>query len=292
MEEPLINNPAGRLYLLLGRLRAIEGPVGIGAAWASVLDVPEEMVEAHIGKVALLVSQIEEAVAVPGRERIATAVNRYRTDWLRAALPLHVGFNQQVHKIKPSDESYEALGLVADYLLAVASVGSVPSEEEQADRLKELQALIEDVRAAEELPERVRHLILDRLSAVEAALQHINIEGPEGVQHALEALLGAAFATTVTNERTAKSKIIRRVMGTAGVIWVMFTSGPTAQKSLDAWTEMFHELPAGPAQTQPAAHDLRMNADGAQPASGYDQPAATPHGTKHEPSSSMDTLGP
>jgi hypothetical protein len=99
----------------------------------------------------------------------------------------------------------------------------------------------------------VRHLIVDRLEAVEVALEHINIGGAEGVQHALEALLGAAFASTVTNERAAKSKIMLKVMGTVGVIWVVFTSGPAANQSLEAWTGVYRELAAGPAQAQTVA---------------------------------------
>jgi hypothetical protein len=248
--DPLIRNPAGRLYLLLGSLREFDATAQISTAWARIFNVDENEIGAPMAQVAMLIPQIDDAVSGNGSERTAAIVNRYRASWLQAAYPMHLELNQQVHNIQPGDESYDALGSVADYLAAVGNHASLPSDEEQMTRLEELHALAEDVRTDEELPEEVRHLILDRLSAVETALRHIAIGGPDGVQLALEALLGAALATSVSSERTAKSKIIKRVLGTAGVIWVVFTSGPTAQQSLEAWTGVYHELTAGPAQAQ------------------------------------------
>jgi hypothetical protein len=211
------------------------------------------IVGGQLGKVAALVTQVDEAASEPDRGRIAVTVDRYRPKWLLAAQPFQFTLNDALANILPSDESYEALGMVADLLGAIAPDESEPSEEERARRLEELRGLREEVRADDELPERVRHLIVDRLTAVEAAIEHINIGGSEAVQHALEALLGAALATTVTNEKTAKSKIIRKVMGTAGVIWIVFTSGPATQQSIEAWTGIYHGLAAGPAQTQTVA---------------------------------------
>lgn len=249
----LINNPAGRLYLLFGNLRGIPNGTQIGSAWGEVLGVPPEVVGGQLGKVAALVTQLDEAVSDdPERERIAATVARYKPSWLLAALPFQLSFQADVAEIKPSPESYEALGLVADILGAVSPDESEPSEEERERRLDELRGLRDEVRGDEELPERVRHLIVDRLTAVEVAIEHMNIGGAEAVQHALEALLGATFANSVMNEKTAKSKIIQKVVRTAGVIWVVFTSGPTAQQSIEMWTGAFNELTAGPV----AAHTV------------------------------------
>lgn len=249
----LLNNPAGRLYLLFEQLLESSGDVSIQSAWGSILGIPSETVGGQMGKVAALVTQIDEAVSEPGRERIAMTVNRYRPNWLLAAQPFQFALSDAVTNIRPSPEAFEALGVVAELLGQIAPDESEPSEEERERRLDDLRALREEVRADEELPERVRHLIVERLTAVEAAIEHINIGGSEAVQHALEALLGAALATTVTNEKTAKSKIIKKVMSTAGVIWVVFTSGPTAQQSIEMWTGAYNELTSGPVAAQTAA---------------------------------------
>lgn len=109
------NNPAGRLYLLIEQLRSMPDQP-ISAAWAKLLDVPDEQVGAKIGVVAQLVPQIDAAVQAPGRERQAALVSQYRQEWLTATFPLAQPFNEPVRTILPSDDAYRTLGGIADYL--------------------------------------------------------------------------------------------------------------------------------------------------------------------------------
>jgi hypothetical protein len=239
-----LNNPAGRLYGLLGRLRALDD-VSISAAWAGILDVPEDGVRERLGDVARLVYGID--AAVEGRERIEAPVNRYRTQWIEAAFPLHHNFDEPVGNIRPSEEAHEALGFVAEHLAGVAPDGKIPPEEERNELLESLHAFLAEVEADEELPPDILHLIVQRLSAVEVAIRHIEVGGPEAVRLATEALIGAS-ATSMS--RAAKAA--KKALALAGVVWFAFNAGPTAQNSISGWGEIIHQLGPGSGQTSPA----------------------------------------
>jgi hypothetical protein len=239
------NNAAGRLYLLLERLREIDGGTPIAEAWAQIFGESRELVRERLGAVAELVGQIERAVGVPGREQLTAPVARYRAQWLEATFPLQRSFGEPVSTVRPSDEAHEALGVVAAYLEAVAPDGMVPPEAERTALTQRLQALIEDVGRDEELPAEIAHLLVRRLADIEVALRHIEIGGPEAIRKASEALMGAAVVSTVASERTRTAGVTKRVMAVAASIYVAFSAGPTIQKSLEAWPQIAHELVAG-----------------------------------------------
>jgi len=241
-----LNNPAGRLYSLLGQLRKHEN-MPISRAWGHVLGVPEGMVREHLGDVAQLVSLIDEAVAAPERERIAAPVKRYRSQWIEAAFPLQHNFTEDVQNIRPTDEAFESLGFVADHLAVVASDGEIPAEGTRIELVDSLRAVITDVGSDEALPEDVAHLMIQRLSAVEAAILHIEVGGPNAVRLATEALIGSS----VTNSSRAAT-LSKRALAIAGVVWVAFSSGPTVQQSINAWTELIPQLGTGSPPATPA----------------------------------------
>jgi hypothetical protein len=249
-DDPSLNNPAGRLYSLLVQLREFRGNA-IQQAWASTLGVDPADVTRHMSEVARLVWELDRVLSTPGMERAAAPINRYKAQLLEAAFPISTSFGNDVAAIIPPDEAYDALGLLADYLATAAPEGPIPSDEEQRDLLEKLQGLIDEV-AAEDLPDSVMRLVLNRLRGVQEALENIRTGGPGAVQRATEALLGAAFASSVMNEKAGKSKAMARVIAVVGGIWIAFTAGPTTQKSLEAWTTTFHDLTSGQTQIQPA----------------------------------------
>jgi hypothetical protein len=249
-DDPSINNPAGRLYALLVQLREFRGNA-IQQAWAATLGVDPADVTRHMSGVARLVWELDRVLSTPGMERAAAPITRYKPSLLEAAFPIATRFDSDVAAIIPPDEAYDALGLLADYLATAAPEGPIPSGEEQADLLEKLQGLIDEV-AAEELPDNVMRLVLERLRGVQEALENMRVGGPGAVQRATEALLGAAFASSVTSERAGKSKAMGRVIAVVGAMWIAFTAGPTTQQSLEAWTTTFKDLTSGPAQIQPA----------------------------------------
>jgi hypothetical protein len=211
-----INNPAGRLYLLLTRLREADGDRPLIATWSDILGQSQDLVREHLGAVAELVTQIDAAAAEPGREQVAAPVARYRGQWLEAIFPLGRPFSEATAKVRPSDEAHEALGLVAAILEAVVPQRAIPSEEDRAGLVERLRVLVEEVTNDEQLPEEVAHLIVTRLTEIEAALHHIEIGGPEAIRRATEALMGAAVAGSAVNEKTRNAGVIKNVMAVAG----------------------------------------------------------------------------
>ncbi|MFZ2113797.1 MAG: hypothetical protein WAU77_08715 [Solirubrobacteraceae bacterium] len=239
-----INNPAGRLYLLLTRLRNMNGDRPLIDTWSDILGEPPALVREHLGAVAELVTQIDAAATEPGRERVAAPVARYRDQWLQAIFPLERPFKEATANVRPSDEAHEALGLVAAILEAVAPDEAIPSEEDRTALVEQLQALVEEVTSDEELPEEVAHLIVARLTEIEVAFHHIEIGGPEAIRHATDALMGAAVASSAVNEKTRNASVIKNVMAVAGSIYVLFAAGPAIQKSLEAWPVVVQEITA------------------------------------------------
>ncbi len=236
-----------------------------------------DAVRARLGTVARLVWEIDAAVQHPGREQVAAPVARYRNTWLEAAFPLQRSFVDNVESIKPSDESYEALGMVAAYLEAIASEGPMPSEERRAELIEDVRIALRDVGTSDELPPEVAHLITQRLSDIEKALWHIEIGGPEAVRRATEALMGTAVAASVSDEKMRKSDIMKRVMAVAASVYVVFTAGPAIQNSIDAWSKVTGELTAAPAHVEgPAAHQTGdATAPDDQPATNHDNNEAS-----------------
>ena len=279
--DPPLNNPAGRLYSVLGVLRSMPDQP-ISQVWKHILGAPGEQLGETIGAVARLVPQIDAAVQVPGRERQAALVSQYRQEWLTASFPLATPFNDAVRTILPSDAAYLALGGIADYLAVTAPDGVVPDNQQQEALLELLQATIEAVTDDNDLPREVAHLILQRLSEVEAALRHVEIGGPLSVKHATEALMGAVDATRATNDKAHVAMTLRRVFATAGVIWTIFTGGGQIQPSLEAWEGYAHELtpayvnivPPSPLQIGSGLQADEL-LDGEVVSTGDDGPAAT-----------------
>jgi hypothetical protein len=237
---------------LLAQLQELPDSTPIVEAWATVLGVPSEDVSRHMSDVARLVWELDRVLSVPGRERVAAPIARYKPQLLEAAFPLSHGFDTQLVGIKPSAEAYDSLGLVAEYLATAASEGEIPSEEERKNLLDKLQEVIDDVLASDEVPADVSGLILDRLRSVRDALESLRIGGPGAVRLATEALMGAAVAASVPDERTRNSNVIRRVMTVAAAVYVVFTAGPAVQQSIEAWPQVVQELVAGTQQTPPA----------------------------------------
>lgn len=250
-----INNPAGRLYLLLTRFRETDGDKPLIATWSEILGEPEELVRMHLGAVAELVTQIDTAAAEPGREQVAAPVARYRGQWLEAIFPLGRPFSEPTTNVRPSDEAHEALGLVAAILEAVAPDGAIPSQEDRDVLIERLGSLIQEVTNDEQLPEEVAHLIVTRLMEIESALHHIEIGGPEAIRQATEALMGAAVASSAVNEKTRNAGVIKNVMAVAGSIYVLFAAGPAIQKSLEAWPIVVQEITSGHVTSVPQAHE-------------------------------------
>jgi hypothetical protein len=227
-----LDNPAGRLHALLERLSERDPNAPLISAWAHTLDVDQAEVPFRLGAVGQLLPAVREAAESTGDRAWITTVQQYHEEWTAPIFPRRRGLNTVISESRPSPSALVALGTLSSHLHAVRPEGMVPTDDE-LDNLKErLGTLTADVGQATDLPEEIKHLIVARLNDVLRAIQHVDIGGPEAVRMATETLLGAIF---VREPASARSSTFRRVAATLGIVWVAFSSGPTIQKSLDAW---------------------------------------------------------
>jgi hypothetical protein len=247
---PYYDNPAGRLHDLLTRLAQQNHKYSVLRGWAAVLRVEQADVVVHLGRVADLVRQTQEAVDQAGEEALLPPVQRYRDSWARPIFPTEHPFSDFLGNVLPDAAALEALHLVSAQLHSIAPEGVVPDEDELAQLKSQLRDLIEGVQGAEDVPEELKHLVISRLRSVEEAVEHLDVGGPSAIRHATEAVMGTVLFTQ--DVRLARSQTIRRVWTTLFVLWTAFSAGPTIQASIEAWHELI-PLPSGGTEQEPAS---------------------------------------
>lgn len=242
------DNPAGRLHDLLSKLGEQPRNGSIIAGWAAVLEVEQADVVLHLGRVADLVRQTEEAVDVSEAAALQPSVRRFRAAWTRAIFPEDQAFTGHLKTVLPPEEAMEMLGVVSAHLHLIASEGTVP-EDDRLDELKtQVRDLIDGVREADDIPDDVKRLVITRLRGVEEAVEHLKVGGPRAVQNAIEAVMGSiVFAR---NRSVWKSSAVQKIWATLAVAWTIFAAGPTVHAAIDAWGEMIPLLGAGADQQQ------------------------------------------
>jgi hypothetical protein len=70
--------------------------------------------------------------------------------------------------------------------------GALPEGDELTALLDQVRELADSVEASSELPDDVRQALLRRIAQLRFAIENARIGGQEGVQEAVELLLGAA----------------------------------------------------------------------------------------------------
>lgn len=242
---PYYDNPAGRLHQLLRELSEQNPDAPLIGAWSHVLGVPPDDVILHIGGVADLVRQIQEAVDGVGAEYLRAPVSRYRKTWASPIFPRDHMPKQPLKPVLPSSESLEALELVSAQLHMVLPEGVVPDGEE-LDRLREqLQELAASVRQADDLPDDVKQAIIARLLDVEKAIQHVHVGGPDAVRLATDAVMGTVLHSAMREPSTAASRTMRTVLGVVAAMSAVFSQGDEIHKDLVGWSNMVHTITTG-----------------------------------------------
>jgi hypothetical protein len=244
---PYYDNPAGRLHDLLTRLAQQDRVASLLDGWAAVLRVNPENVVVHLGRVADLVRQTQDAVDSAGEGALLPPVERYRDSWAQPIFPREHAFSSALKKVLPDAAALEALDLVSAQLHSIAPEGVVPDEDELAQLKSQLRELIDMVQAADDVPDEVKHLVISRLRSVEEAIEHLDVGGPRSIHHAMEAVMGSVLFAQ--DARVAKSPTIRKVWTTLLIVWTAFSAGPTIQASLEAWPDLVPVLSAGAEQS-------------------------------------------
>jgi hypothetical protein len=189
----ILGNPAHHLHQILTAFDNHASPhKSVRDTWEAALACDEQGLAACFQGAMSLVPQIRTRIENQGLAGQVAVVNRYESEWLAPFLP---------------DRSWDSKssGLVGqDSLLALSSLATIMGMLDQsrvvsAEQSESLLRLIDEARAAmrddASLPLDLRTLILDRLHDVEWAVEHFMINGPEGLQAALDRL-GAAMART------------------------------------------------------------------------------------------------
>jgi hypothetical protein len=254
---PYYDNPAGRLHDLLIRLAEQPGNNSVLDGWAAVLSVESGDVIVHLGRVALLVGQIQDAVDRAGEAAIGPQVQRFRRSWAQPIFPQDYGFADNLEFVRPDQASLEVLHLVSAQLHSIAPEGLVPGEDEIEKLKSQLRALIDQVEVANDIPDEVKHLVIARLMAVEEAMAHLKIGGPRALRRAVEAVVGGVVFTQ--DSHVAKSSTIKNMLLGLAVIWTAFSSAPTIQDSIEAWQGMIPLLGAGTQQSEVRPADEHGN---------------------------------
>ncbi len=241
---PHYDNPAGRLHELLRQLSEQNGRASLLVGWAAVLGVAEEDVILHIGGVADLVRQIQEAVDRVDEEALSAPVARLRDTWARPIFPPDHPFNGELRVVLPGDEPLQSLGLVSAQLHLLAPEGKVPDGDKLDELKQQIRDLVDEVGQSDELPDDLKHAIALRLMDVEKAIDHVHVGGPDAVRRAMEAVVGTVILTA-DSEKTAQSSAMQKLWVTLGVLWVAFNAGPKIQNNIEAWPKIVHEITSG-----------------------------------------------
>lgn len=259
---PYYDNPAGRLHDLLVRLSEQPGKGSLLKAWATVLDIGVEDLSVHLGEVADLVRQTQRAVDDAGEAALLPMVQRFRSSWAQPIFPSHHAFTDRLENVLPDQNSLDTLGVVSAHLHAIAPEGKIPSESELERRKAELGSVIEEVEAATEIPDEVKHLLIARLGSVEQAIVHLNVGGPGAVQRAMEAAMGSVFATPEARVAAVKSPTIKRMFTTLWVFWAIFSAGQPIHDSIEGWGDTIQMLRPGPEDPNQESPSASAEVDG------------------------------
>jgi hypothetical protein len=240
---PYYDNPAGRLHDLLTKLSEQDGGFPLLNCWATVLDVNEDDVVVHLGRVADLVRQTQDAVDRIEEEVFVRTVQRYRAAWARPIFPPDHAFSSALMKVLPEPPALEALGMVSVHLHSTAPEGVMPDDAQVEQLRVQVRELIDGVRAAEDIPDDLKHTVILRLQDVEDALEHLDIGGPSAVRHATEAVIGSV-ALMAGGTPFISSPTIRKVCAAVGIAWAVFSAPPTIENSLESWEKLIPQLTA------------------------------------------------
>jgi hypothetical protein len=240
---PYHDNPAGRLHDLLISLSQQEQGNSLVSGWATVLGVVEEDVVIRLGRVAELVRQTQVEADRTDEEVVVQTVQRYRADWARPIFPPDHAFNKPLVNVLPDPAALEALGMVSVHLHSTDPEGVMPDDAEIEKLRAQVREVVDGVRAAEDIPDDLKHTLILRLQDVEDALEHLDIGGPSAVRHATEAVLGS-LALMTRGTILIRSEAIQKVCAVVAIAWTAFSAPATIENSLRSWEKVIPELTA------------------------------------------------
>ena len=209
------DNPAGRLDEILKRLKPETEKEQVGDVWARALDVPKAnmaLLLKRMGMVHQLPLEIRQAVGglhlaepnkllwfMPKLEQ-ALAVTNFRAPF-QTTVGQHLGADVR-----------NGLGALSAVLSGYGAGASVAFDPEELKELRDqIVNLIDDVRESD-LPEDLRHFVLEQLDDVLDAIQDYWIAGVEPVRDAVQKAVGATVLTDGESRRLEKRPLGKRFL--------------------------------------------------------------------------------
>lgn len=239
---------SSRFHALLGALMAV-GDGTLRQGWSHVLDITEA--EVQFGQFALpLVAELvaragdeavraEEQVGLPLRTELVHA-------WSRPVYAPGSNLDGPIRQQEVLPEALAYLDSVASVLRRSEKHEALPEGDELTELLGQVSDLAASVEASTELTDDVRQALLRRIAQVRFAIENARIGGAEGVQEAVEQLLGAAAVRSSAIPR----QTINKVLALVATAYMVFSAGPTVQASLEAWPQVVETLTPGSEGTQ------------------------------------------
>jgi hypothetical protein len=190
-----VNNPAGRLYLLLADIRSQPNDTTLQRAWAHALNIDEYDVSNLIVLIAEVVRLVEEVKGRIGNQNVDQSL--YLKPFVKIQRVFTLSFGHQMTNAKEFLDDATMTGLeYCSELLARTTV----EEAINADVLTELQAdvdiLIEKMLVAN-LPEDLKLLLLDCLQQIRQAILSYRIHGAKGIEAAIKTTIGSVHYYTM-----------------------------------------------------------------------------------------------
>lgn len=219
--------------------------MSIAEAWGQVLGVRSEEVYLHLGDVGNLLAETRRAAQDTGSAHWQ-AMNAHLDTLGQCVFPLEVAFSNPVEHLRPDGNAMQMLGALSFALQLASREGQIPA----ADEIEELRSGVRDLLtevAKADIPAEIRRVLLDRLTEVFEALEHLGIGGPNAVRKAAEAL--AISAILYEEESSNAHSVFQKVKQTAKVTWVAFTVATQVATAVLTWDRVV-ELPALGAGTE------------------------------------------
>lgn len=254
---PVYVSASSRLHELLSALGGVQNAQPLRGGWSEVLGVAQADVQYGafgLPAVAKLVSgaqkdarRAEELVGLPLQEGLVN-------EWSKPVYTPSGNLDAPIHQQAVTPEALTYLRSVASVLAKNEKHQELPSADELADLLAQIDELAASIETATDLAEDVKAAVLGRIAQVRLAVQNARIGGAEGVHEAVELLLGA----TAVRQNAMPTSMIKKVLALAGIAYAVFAAGPMIQDSLKAWpqvAETIHLTSGGPpdAADEPAA---------------------------------------
>jgi hypothetical protein len=219
------------------------------AGWSRVLGVPVPqvqygqfglpLVDSLVGKAAEEAKQAEAQYGLPLRDHLFN-------EWSKPVYAPGTNLDGPIHQQQVAPEALSYLDSVAGVLRRMENHEALPEGDELTALFDQVRELADSVEASSELPDDVKQALLRRISQLRFAIENARIGGQEGVQEAVELLLGAAVVRAGAVPRWTAS----RIFAVAMTAWALFAAGPTVQASLEAWPQVFETLTPGTGETR------------------------------------------